>query len=128
MNHVWKCYDAQLLKKKEEYWNDWYFQFNLVYETLLCSASSNKLNWNNFWRISISFMHFGISHVWKYIDISIMRNYCELKKRIFVLLHFCATTTVIYFKSVWSHHWGHKLLHSILWHILFLQKSFFENI
>ena len=139
MNHVWTRYDALLLKKKEVSWNDWYFQFNLVFEILLWSARLNKLNWDYFWRRNISFMNFGISHSWKYIDkliwgishtlASIRHNYWKIRKYdTFVLLHFCTTTTAIYSKSVRSHHGGHKLLHGIQCNILFLKKSFFENI
>ena len=153
MNHVWTRYDALLLKKKEVSWNDWYFQFILVFEILLWSARLNKLHWDYFWRRNISFMNFDISHSWKYIDMyqilnnlvirisleliwgirhtfaSVIHNYCKIRTNdTFVLLHFCTTTTVIYFKSVRSHHGGHKLLHGILCNILFLKKSFFENI
>ena len=121
---------------KRKRWNDWYFQFNLVFEISLWSARWNKLNWDYFWWINISFMHFGIIRIsleliWgiSHTLASIRHNYWKIRKyNTFVLLHFCTTTTAIYSKSVRSHHGGHKLLHGIQCNILFLKKSFFENI
>ena len=134
MNHVWIRFDALLLKKKEDSWNDWYFQFDLVFETILWSARSNDLSWN-FFSEEIYFLciwvylMFEIESIIRHTLASVIHNYYKIRKNdTFVLLHFCTTTTVIYFKSVRSHHGDHKLLHGILCNILFWKKSFFENI
>ena len=127
MNTFWRT-----IVEKERRFVEWLvfsIWFSFWNNTLECKIKWIELKF--FWRRNIFLMYLGISHVWNWIDTlaSVIHNYYKIRKNdTFALLHFCTTTTVIYFKSVRSHHGGHKLLHGILCNILFLKKSFFENI